>query len=235
MNFSISVKEALSLGLASLKRDWPQWLALSLVLFVIEAPLGYFSIGENNQNLVPTFNQSLILLLTFVLTMIVNPGQLYYGLQAARGKSVNVKFLVEKSRLALKFMLLFVLYGLAVAIGFMLLIIPGIYLLIRLGMSPYVLLENPKMSVIDALKKSSELTKGKIMSILSAGLIIFVLTTLASLVGTILVGIIVQPSTQLNVVLNSLLYTFPNSLILPFLATATAYIYDAVKKAKSTK
>ena len=46
------------------------------------------------------------------------------------------------------------------AIGFILLIVPGIYLALTYSMTYYILVDNPKMSATDAMKKSKEIMQG---------------------------------------------------------------------------
>lgn len=234
MNINISIKEALRLGYASLKRDWPQWFGLSLILALIQLPSAFFA-TNGGDNIMPSPTEVAVLLLTFVLTMIISPGETQFGLNAARNKNVSIKLLTEKANLALKFALIFIVYGLVVGAGLILLIIPGIYLAIKYGLTPYLVLENPKLGVIEALKKSGELTKGKILPILSAGLLLLIIFIFLSIIASTLVGVIVEASTPTRSVIYTLIYSFPNSLINPIMIVGSAYIYYAVKKAKSAK
>lgn len=48
-----------------------------------------------------------------------------------------------------------------IAVGFILLIVPGIIAALRLSMTFYILVDNPDMSATDAMKRSNELMKGR--------------------------------------------------------------------------
>ena len=63
------------------------------------------------------------------------------------------------------------LYGLAVGLGLMLFVLPGIYLLVRLTFVPYIAANEPELSVSETFSKSMNLTKGRFWQLLGYGIV----------------------------------------------------------------
>ncbi len=85
-------------------------------------------------------------------------------------------------KVTLHYFLASILYMLIVLVGLILLILPGVYLLVRLQFFAYLLVEHENMGVIESLKKSMEMTKGKFWSLFGFG-IVFVLVNLLGLIA----------------------------------------------------
>ena len=75
-----------------------------------------------------------------------------------------LKFSLRK---LLPFVGLCILLGLMIIGGLILLIIPGIYILFRFGLAPFVMLNEDK-GVIDSIKRAGELSKGHIWELIGA-------------------------------------------------------------------
>lgn len=52
------------------------------------------------------------------------------------------------------------LYSLAVGVGFMLLIVPGVILSLGFAMTPFIMADNPKISAVDAMQESWNMMSG---------------------------------------------------------------------------
>ncbi len=63
------------------------------------------------------------------------------------------------------------LYGLAVGLGLMLCVLPGIYLLVRLAFVQYIAANEPELSVSETFSKSMNLTKDKFWDLLGYGIV----------------------------------------------------------------
>lgn len=94
-----------------------------------------------------------------------------------------------------------ILFGLMVTIGFILLIVPGFYLMARYGLFPYFILDK-NMGPIQALEAASQASEGKRWFLF----LMFISLILLNIVGALLLGI-------------GLLFTFP----ITFLALAAVY------------
>lgn len=93
-----------------------------------------------------------------------------YFLNLIRQESIAYERLFDGYKDFVRTFLLYFLYSLAVVIGMLLFIIPGIILAIGLMMSPYIVKDDKEISAMDALKKSWEITKGHKMKLFWLGL-----------------------------------------------------------------
>jgi uncharacterized membrane protein len=97
-------------------------------------------------------------------------------LNAAEGKSLSFSKLWRTTKeLGWRMVKLYVLVGLSIVIGLVLLIIPGLIMIRRYFLAPYVLLDNKDLSAWEAMKHSAELSKpysGSIWRILGVMLLI---------------------------------------------------------------
>lgn len=100
------------------------------------------------------------------------------------------------------------LYAIAMAIGFCLLIIPGIIVSIGLVMAPYILKDDKEISAMDALKKSWEMTNGHKMKLFWLGL---------SFIGWIILSLMTL----------GIGFIF----LLPYIDTTLAHYYEDIKEA----
>lgn len=88
-------------------------------------------------------------------------------------------------KILLNFVIGSLLYALAVIVGLLLLILPGIYLLVRLQYYSYLLVEHENMTAVEALRKSMEMTRGKFWRLFGFLLIVI----LVNIIGALLLGI----------------------------------------------
>ena len=100
------------------------------------------------------------------------------------------------------------LYAIAMAIGFCLLIIPGIIVSVGLVMAPYILKDDKEISAMDALKKSWEMTNGHKMKLFWLGL---------SFIGWIILSLMTL----------GIGFIF----LLPYMDTTLAHYYEDIKEA----
>lgn len=124
-----------------------------------------------------TDNISVLEILGLIISILIIPGIMIIGLMGARGKNGKINQIIKKAPVALKIFGFSIIYFIAVAIGTFALIIPGIYLLLRYSMTPLILVDRENIGVFDAMKKSSDIMKGKYWSVLFnfyiLGLVIF--------------------------------------------------------------
>ncbi len=162
-------------------------LLLAVVIAgLLNGPMGATWKADNNAwfNLIWFFPVALIgMAYGFLFKPVINYGERYLFLKAMRDEEADLKLLFEgfKSKY-FKIVLANLIVVALVVIGFIMLIIPGIILLIRLAFVPYLVMDKD-MEPMQAVEKSWQLTRGhgwKIfwMAILSffiliAGLLVF--------------------------------------------------------------
>lgn len=82
----------------------------------------------------------------------------------------------------LKFIAAECLYGLVVFIGFILLVVPGVYLGIRLAWAPYYIAENKDASIGEAFRWSWQASEGRVLELIGLAFV-----TIAIFAGTVIV------------------------------------------------
>jgi len=105
--------------------------------------------------------------------LIVHPveyGVTFAFLKAARGDKPEIKNMFEAFHNYWNAVLAYLLVGVIVFIGFVLLIIPGIIFACKLAFTPYLVVDR-KMQVIEAVKESWRMTNGHASEVFLIGLL----------------------------------------------------------------
>ena len=136
---------------------------------LVAALLGAFVVYQFVQGIVQGFFGesflSVIVSLAFtVITIFLQIGFIKIGLKLVDKKPAKFEELWAYPQYLLRMIAASILYGLAVLGGFILLIIPGIYLALRLQFYSYVILDKDT-GVIDSLKRSWKLTEGNVINL----------------------------------------------------------------------
>lgn len=95
-----------------------------------------------------------------IINCFITFGYLSYFLKISRGEDVTCGELFSKVNMTLKYILATILSSLIIGIGFICFIIPGIILTFGLSQVYLILLDNPDMSVIEAMKLSWNMMNG---------------------------------------------------------------------------
>lgn len=163
--------------------------AIPQVYFMMRAP-------EN-----PTLNTQFISLLLSAIQLFLSLGFIKIMLFLVQDKYVTVADMFNNFRPFLSYFVASFLYGIAVSIGLLLLIAPGIWVAIRFQFYPYFILEDGDSSFI-ALQKSYNLSQNLTMELLWFGVAVVIL----NIIGALLMGI-------------GIIFTYP----LTTMATAVIY------------
>jgi hypothetical protein len=99
-----------------------------------------------------------------IVGVFLNLGLIRVCLNLVSGKTADVSQLFGEGSKLLKAFLASILFGLAVAVGLVLLIVPGIYVALRYGQFLYAIVDK-NLSIGDAFRYSGELTKDNVMSL----------------------------------------------------------------------
>lgn len=145
-----------------------------------------------------------------VVSMMVGLSLVSISILIARGHDFSFsdlyRPLLSASRV-IKFFVLTLIYAIAVTIGTILLVIPGIYIAVRFKFFPYVVLENEHATITDLIKMSYKLTHNHFWVVLA----FLIAVTILNILGAMLfvVGLVV---------------TIPVSLF------ASAHMYNKLKE-----
>lgn len=146
----------------------------------------------------------LVSLIFAALNIVLELGVLNLVLHLVDGKKADIKDLYTYPNLLMKVLKTFagsILLGIAVVVGLILLVIPGIYIAIRSQFFMYYIVDKDA-GVMDALKMSWNLTKGGMVNLFLFDLLMIVV----NLVGALLFGLGLLVTVPLTCVAGTLLY-----------------------------
>jgi uncharacterized membrane protein len=175
----------------------------------------------------------IIAIISLIIYILLEVGLLKIALSFRDGKVPDVEDLFRGYPHFLNYLAASILYGLMVAIGLILLIIPGIYLALKYQFYGYLIVDKG-MGPIKALKESGRITDGAKKDLLIFWLVLFCSIAVIALVLGIFIALPVGLlmafiSKELIPVFNiatSLISSFINLIIIiPITKLSTAFIY----------
>lgn len=150
MDNVFSIGDSLKKGWESTKTHLGFLIGYEIILFFL---VFIFSLG--NDRILGILWRTL----GFVVMVLVKIGLYNSALLIARNIKPNFDQLYINWRLAVSWIIANFLFGLMFVIGFLLLIVPGLYVLARFGLFPFALVDG-HLGPIEALQESSRLTEG---------------------------------------------------------------------------
>jgi uncharacterized membrane protein len=166
---TIQSGKAISYGWASVKKDFWYFVGLSFVSTVIG------SIGSSDRKRNDGWD-----LLGFLLSAWMTCGYTKLALSYERGQKLPFGELFTQWKYYWRVLGATFLLGLIVGIGFVLLIVPGIYLALRFQFTVQLIIDKD-LGIMEAMRQSTKLTEGKKMALFGFDLTMF---------GVILLGAI---------------------------------------------
>jgi hypothetical protein len=178
---------AIRTGWQALKQYFLEFLLVTLVMLAISSLSSLFTQGSG-------FGSSGIsFLINIFVAGPISFGVSYYYMKVMRGDDFELGVIFTGFRENyLQVVLANFLYMAIILIGFMLLIIPGIILAIRLSFVPYLVMDE-KLDAIEAIRSSWDMTKDYAMDLFLFG----ILAVLIALGGLILLVIGIIPAVML--------------------------------------
>ena len=178
------------------KTSWKQtrsqiWVLAGLIIgyMIISFTLSIFSAPAPGQGLAGfTIGVILMNVLSIILGCIFSLGYIKNIFQALDGDEPQFSAYGQQARKILTYFLSSILYALIICVGLGLLIIPGIYLALRLQFFTAIIVEEDG-GILESLRRSWEITKGQAMPLF----LVFLTMVGISIVGFLLfiVGIFV--------------------------------------------
>jgi hypothetical protein len=168
---TFSVKEAIKFGYVKTKENILFLISLNLFAFII-----YYLISE--------FNNFFLNIIGILITIAISIVFVRVYLDLHDDKEIKAEELFLQYPLFLKYLLARILYQLFILLGLILFIVPGIIWGIEYSFFGHLIIDK-KLNTLDALKKSSEITKGIKLELL---LFFFILGAI-NLVGFVLFGV----------------------------------------------
>ncbi len=188
---SFSSSEAIKFGFNFFKKNIATFIKLGAALIVINIVMGIIGGLFGHNNLIALIWS----IVSAILSLIIQVGIIKIVLDLHDGKPLNLANLYSMFHLAPRFIGASVLYGLMILVGLVLLIIPGIYLAIKLQFYSFLIVDK-NAGVVDSLKKSWAITKGVELNLFLFTLVIVILNILGAI--ALLVGLLVTiPTTTM--------------------------------------
>ncbi len=180
MDWTISA--VLKQGFHLWKQRWGSWI-LALLLTIALPLLPHFASKFVSED--ATLSLLIFMLIGFVLSIIADMGFTTLVLKAVRGESWDISDYFSKLHLFPSYFVAWVLYQLSVGLGLVLLLIPGIFMAVRLSLYRFCVLDQG-VPGLEALKTSNALVKGcswRLLGFWALSLFLIILSVFALILG----------------------------------------------------
>ncbi len=154
--------QAVRFGWQKIKENFWPLVAVTLIWIVVNAVFN--SSAAKFEKSMPVVYFAIKLCASFI-SMLITLGMIRIGLKVYAGEKFEIaEMFYCRGEQFLNYIVATILYLLAVLAGLILLIVPGIILIIRMGLYGYLIVDK-KMGIIDSLKESMRLTKGNALNL----------------------------------------------------------------------
>ena len=174
-----AVGDAVSYGWNAYWKNVGPMILITIVIIAVQIAVNL--VGQFVGNV---FISVIFSIVGWVVSMILSMGLIRASLAVVRGETPEVSLLFETEGLG-NYIVAAIIFGICFGIGLILCIVPGIIIGIIWMFYGFVIVENPTTGAMDALKKSQEMTRGKLGELFVFGLALFGI----NLVGAILCGV----------------------------------------------
>ena len=190
-----SIGEALSWGWSKLQENVGPLAVAFLAIVVVNLIFSFLGRGALGW----FFN-----LIGWFVSLLISMGVIRIALKITDGRPVETADLFQRADLAIPYFIASVIVGVMVAIGFVFLIIPGIYLAITFGFFGYNIVDK-EHGIMESIEQSAAITRAQKWDLFAFGVALFFF----NLAGAIALGI-------------GLLITIPVSML------AAAFVYRRI-------
>lgn len=165
-------------------------IAVEIVLEIMDTAMGWGTgtIEDDGSSFIASSGSSpLNMLISHVFSIFLTLGFIRFMLNLVSGREASVAQLFGEGRLLLRGIIASLLFGVMAAIGFLLLIIPGIYLVARYGFFMNALVDR-KCGILESFRISSDLTTNNrlnVVLLMFASLVVVILGLLALCIGVL--------------------------------------------------
>lgn len=182
MRKSFSKKEAISYGWNTAKKNF-KFLALTVLFYMALSSVPGFLADAFSKNNIP-FLSFIINLAGWVLQMSASLGLIAIALKIHDNKKAQYSDLLSKIHLFIPYLFGSIVYGVIIFVGYLLLIVPGVIWSLKFQYFSYLMVDK-NMGPIDAMKRSSRITKGHKWNLFLFG----ILLALINLAGLLALGV----------------------------------------------
>jgi len=151
---SFSVGDAVSYGWTAFWKNVGPMLLITLVIVAVQLVISI--VGSSTDSAV---GRVLIQLISFVVGIILAMGLIRASLAVCEGRKPEVSMLMQTDGF-FNYLVAGIIFGIAVFVGLLLCIIPGIIVAVVFMFFGYGIVQQPDLGAVDSLKRSAEITKG---------------------------------------------------------------------------
>ncbi len=157
MSEDLNIGDALRAGWDMTKAHFLRLLGLYILVFALLGGIlvGIAVLAAVNEALASALGS----VVNLVASLLLQSGSIAVALKICDGRRPSLEDFVCEGRVLGYFFVEMLLLGTIVAVGFLLFIVPGVYLFLRLGWSYYFIVDQ-RLDPIEALKRSWEATEG---------------------------------------------------------------------------
>jgi uncharacterized membrane protein len=172
---SFSVGEAFSYGWSAYWKNIGPLLVLALIILAVN--LFIVLIGSGVHGLA---GRVVLQLISFIVGIVLAMGLIRASLAVVEGRNPDVNLLFRTDGFG-PYLVAAVLVSLGVAVGLILLVVPGIILAIMWHFFGYVIVEDPATTPIDAMRRSAEITRGHRWQLFGLGVLLIAINVVGAL------------------------------------------------------
>ena len=171
---------------SALGQAWKTANANRMLLLKVVLTIGALQVGSSIFNVkhVQTSTDVVIVLVGLVLSVlsaICTVGLLAISIKLVRGQRAAYEDIIPNWHIVWRFALVSIVSGVFIILGLVLLIIPGIYLMLRLSMAKMAVIENKHLKIFDALHQSTLMTHGVKWELLGLFLVLLLINILGAI------------------------------------------------------
>lgn len=210
-----------------LQTSFAQSLGMYVPIVILASPSVVVAVL---QAAVPSLKVPLSLLNSFLLTPLLSSASLYFVYRYLSTQTADLGGAIGKTMEKLPNLVIgFLLYLIAVIVGFVFFIVPGIYVALRLGFVLYAVMIDD-LDAVAALKSSWNLVGGRWLQVFGAQLLAGICFLIPLLIISFVVGIVFGPK---NIVLASTIGALFGLAATPFLSTYYTKLYLRLQNSDS--
>lgn len=183
-------------------------LVISILAYVINPEVeSSTSIAKLLNNFSALNSLISIIVFSFITCFIIKYSLNILATEKVKIFSREIKNLIPSFKIYLNVLANTIIYSIIIAVGLILLIFPGLYLMGRLFFSFYLIIDR-KMNVFKAIKSSWQMTKGLGWRILGNILKAILLSIIPILLSVILIGVLILIFPKMSLVLAAAILVF---------------------------
>jgi uncharacterized membrane protein len=152
-----SKSEAVLFGWNTLKKNFGFFLGMLAIVVAVNVLFGLVMSSFSEE--APKVLVIAVSVISWILDLLISMGIIRITLKFCDQEQATYRDLFSAYRLLLNFLVGSIVYGIMVAIGFVFLIVPGIYLAVKYQFYDYLIVDKG-MGPIEAIKRSGVLTEG---------------------------------------------------------------------------